>query len=109
LETPGLDPVSKEANELFCDIWVQLEKADPHLQELDNAQHAAWSRYDPIAAQIVALPAHTLAGLCVKALLVQQGWPSCFEPEVGDVDGMYERHVRHLIDELVRVARVLAA
>jgi hypothetical protein len=39
----------------------------------------------------------------VKALLVQQGWPTCFEPEVKDVDGMNERHLRHLVDELVRM------
>jgi hypothetical protein len=102
LET-GLDPKSKEANELYCDIWGQLEKAEPQLQDLDHAQDAAWGRYDLIAEQIVALPAQTLAGLCVKALLVQQGWPTCFEPEVKDVDGMNERHLRHLVDELVRL------
>jgi hypothetical protein len=71
--------------------------------ELGQAQHAAWGRYDPIAEQIVALPAQTLAGLCVKAVLVQQDWPICFEPEVKDVDGMNERHPRHLVDELVRL------
>lgn len=103
LET-GLDPNSKEANELYCDIWGQLEKADPQLQELDNAQHAAWSSYDPIAAQIVDLPCHTLAGLCVKAQLVQYAYPSVFEPAPADVDGISERHWRHLVDELVRLA-----
>jgi hypothetical protein len=95
----GLDAKSTAASE----IALQLRRADPRIGELDRAQNEARKRYDVIAAQIVAL-CQTLAGLAVKALLVQQGWPSAFEPEVKDVDDGSERHLRHLVDELVRLA-----
>jgi hypothetical protein len=52
----------------------------------------------------MAQPCQTLAGLRVKAQLVQYGWPSAFEPAVEDVDGFDERHLRHFVDELVRMA-----
>jgi hypothetical protein len=103
LET-GADPQSKAADALYYEVCVQLHNADPKYDAMDKDQLAAWARYDVVAAQIVAVPAQTLAGLLVKALLVQQGWPSCFEPAVEDVDGMNQRHLRHLVDELVRMA-----
>jgi hypothetical protein len=52
----------------------------------------------------VAQPCQTLAGLLVKAQLVQYEWPSCFEPAVEDVDGVDARRLRHFVDELVRMA-----
>ena len=100
----GLDAKSTAASEMYHDIALQLRHADPRIGELDRAQKEAWKRYDVIAAQIVALPCQTLDGLAVKALLVQHGWPTAFEPEVKDVDGADEQRLRHLVDEMMRLA-----
>jgi hypothetical protein len=62
---------------------------------------------DALAKQIVALPCQTLAGLTMKALLIQHSWPTAFEPAVGDVDGMDERP-RYLVPAC-QAARSLAA
>jgi hypothetical protein len=103
LET-GADPHSKAADALYHEICLQLHNADPKYDELDHQQLAAWCCYDDIAARIIALPCQTVAGLAVKALLVEYSWPSCFGQPIEKVDGIDERHLRHLVDELVRMA-----
>jgi hypothetical protein len=97
----GADPNSSA---LYHEIALQLHRADPKYDALDKDQLAAWGRYDVIAAKIVAQPCQTLAGLLVKAMLVQYSWPKAFLPAVKDVDGIDECHLRHLVDELVKMA-----
>jgi hypothetical protein len=98
-----LDQEMIESDDYF-EAARQFVANHPLLRDLARHRDESWGQYDALAAQIVGIPAQTLAGLVVKAKVVQHSWPTCFISPAQDLDGPDERHLRHLVDELVRIA-----
>jgi hypothetical protein len=67
---------------------------------LDDEMHAAASRYDEIARQIMATPAHGREGLAVKALVVKHWKERLWEVDPWQLD-FDDEMVRRLIDEML--------
>jgi hypothetical protein len=70
---------------------------------LDDEMHAAASRYDEIARQIMATPAHGREGLAVKALVVKHWKERLWEVDPWQLN-FDDEMVRKLIDEMLAPA-----
>jgi hypothetical protein len=76
----------------------QCPIAFPHPDDVNDAMY-------PISCRIMALPAHTLAGLAVKAKLAKDGCANFWDKPFDDADWDH-KVVRTLIDAVLRLGAV---
>jgi hypothetical protein len=71
--TAGIDPerIHGDEDKYLAAIEKLCAPVEAEYSRLDDEMHAAASRYDEFARQIMATPAHRREGLAVKALVVK--------------------------------------
>jgi hypothetical protein len=97
---PGAEPQPGDG-ERRCQAMEKLcAPVQAEYTRLDHEMHAAASRYDGIARQIMATPAHGREGLAVKALVVKHWKERLWEVDPWQL-AFDDEMVRKLIDEIL--------